>query len=94
MIPLMRLRRAQEAIVDAEAIFLIRGHSTDEAAYQAARNVMRLARKGGDRESAQLYARVAMRIAALTGRQIGPSQDVGDRYQEPKRLIKGDRIVK
>ena len=94
MLPVMRLRRAQEAVVDAEAISLIRSAADDEAAYRAAREIMRVAHERGDRESARLFARVAMRIAAVTGRQIGQSRDVGERYQQPTLRIKGDRTVK
>jgi hypothetical protein len=87
----MRLRRAQEAVVDSEAISLIRSAADDEAAYQQARQVMRLARERGDVESARLYARVAVRIAEVTGRQIGQASDVGARYQEPTRELDGER---
>jgi hypothetical protein len=91
MLPFMRFRRAQEAVVDAEAISLIRSAADDEAAYQTARQVMRAARERGDRESARLYARVAVRIADVTGRQIGSDRDVGGRYQDPTRVIEGER---
>ncbi len=91
MLPFMRLRRAQEAIVDAEAISLIRSASDDEAAYQTARSLMRMAREQGDRQATTLYARVAVRIADVTGRRIGPGRDVGERYGEPTREIDGER---
>ena len=91
MLPFMRLRRAQEAIVDAEAISLIRASADDEAAYQTARKLMRMARDEGDRQATTLYARVAVRIADVTGRRIGSDRDVGERYGEPTREIDGER---
>lgn len=36
-----------------------------------ARGLSRLARVNGDLDAAKLYARVAVKIAALTGRRIG-----------------------
>ncbi len=93
MLPFMRLRRAQEAIIDAEAISLIRSAADDEAAYQTARQLMRMARDRGDRQATQLYARVAVRIADVTGRRIGPNRDVGERYGPPTRQIEGERTV-
>jgi hypothetical protein len=94
LIPRLRRGRAQEVVVDVEAISLIRTSENDEAAYQTARAVMRLAREKHDRSTEQLFARIAVRIADVTGRQIGPSREVGDRYQAPKRQIEGDRTVK
>lgn len=91
LIPIIRLRRAQEAVVDAEAISLIRAHDTHEAAYKQARAVSRLARERGDRDGARLYARVATRIAAVTGRRIGPVERGEERYGKATREIDGER---
>lgn len=71
LIPFMHLRQAQAAIVDAEAISLIRSSADDEAAYQTARKLMRMAREQDDRQATKLYSLVAVRIAEVTGRQIG-----------------------
>lgn len=90
LIPFMRLRRAKAAIVDAEAISLIRSSADDEAAYQTARKLMRMAREQGDRQATQLYSLVAVRIAEVTGRQIGKEIE-GNRYGPPTRVIDGDR---
>lgn len=90
LIPFIHRRRAREAVVDAEAVWLIRAHDTGEAAYQQARDVSRLAREQGDRDSAWLYARVAMRIADVTGRRIGPIDSGQQRYVEPTRKIDGE----
>lgn len=91
LIPIIHRRRAREAAVDAEALWLIRAHDTGEAAYQQARDVARLARERGDRDGAWLYARVAMRIADVTGRRIGPIDSGQQRYVEPTRKIDGER---
>ena len=89
MMPFMRIRRAQECIVDGEAISLIRSSANDEAAYQTARRLMRMARERGDQETMTLYTRVALRIADVTGRAIG--KGVAPRYGQPTRVIEGDR---
>jgi hypothetical protein len=91
LIPFVRRHRAWEAVVDTEAISLIRANDTGEAAYQQARDVSRLAREQGDRDGARLYARVAMRIADVTGRTIGPVDGGQQRYSEPTREIDGER---
>jgi hypothetical protein len=90
LIPLMRLRRAQAAIVDAEAISLIRSSADDEAAYQTAHKLMRMAREQDDRQATKLYSLVAVRIAEVTGRQIGKEIE-GNRYGPPTRVVDGDR---
>ena len=78
LIPFIHRRRAREAVVDAEAVSIIRAHGTGEAAYQQARDVSRLAREQGDRDSAWLYARVAMRIGvALTVTLNLPFRQIG-----------------
>jgi hypothetical protein len=92
--PFTPVRRAHEAFVDAEAISLIRSAKDDETAYQQARQVMRLARERGDFQAAKLYTRIAIRISEVTGRQIGPSDAVGERYQEPTRRIDADKTVR
>ena len=53
LIPFIRGRRAREAVVDAEAVSLIRAHDTGEAAYRQARDVSRLAREQGARDGAR-----------------------------------------
>lgn len=90
LIPFVRFRRAQAAFVDAEAISLIRSSADDEAAYQTARKLMRMAREQGDRQATKLYSLVAVRIAEVTGRQIGKEIE-GDRYGPPTRVIDGER---
>lgn len=70
-IPFIRARRAREAVADAEALALLKANADDEAAYRQARDLSRLARVKGDLDAAKLYARVAVKIAALTGRRIG-----------------------
>lgn len=90
LIPFVRFRRAKAAIVDMEAISLIRSSADDEAAYQTARKLMRMAREQDDRQATQLYSLVAVRIAEVTGRQIGKEIE-GNRYGPPTRVIDGDR---
>jgi hypothetical protein len=92
--PFTRVRRAQEAFVDAEAISLIRSAKDDETAYQQARQVMRFVHELGDFQTAKTYTRIAIRISEATGRQIGPSDAVGERYQEPTRRIDADKTVR
>ncbi len=89
-IPIIDCAPAREALVDAETISLIQAHDTDEMAYKAARGAARLAREQGDREAARHYARVAVRIAAVAGRVVGPLEG-SKRYGKPKREIIGDR---
>lgn len=91
LIPFIHRRRAQEAVVDAEAISIIRAHDTSEAAYQQARDVSRFAHQQGDRDGARLYARVAMRITDVTGRTIGPVDSGQQRYGKPTREIDRER---
>ncbi len=89
IVPFLRTRRVRETIVDTEAVSLLRSATNDEAAYQTARDLMRLARDRGDHETATLYTRVAIRIAEITGRAIG--KGVSPRYGQPTRVIEGDR---
>lgn len=72
-IPFVRVWRAREAVADAEASALLQANADGEAAYGQARDLARLARQRGDVEAARLYARTAVRIAAMIGRRIGPS---------------------
>jgi hypothetical protein len=89
IVPFLRTRRVRETIVDTETISLLRSATNDEAAYQTARDLMRLARDRGDHEMATLYTRVAVRIAEITGRAIG--KGISPRYGQPTRVIEGDR---
>jgi hypothetical protein len=90
-LPLIGAWRQRRMLIDAEAISLIRSSTDDETAYQAARQLMRLAREGGDRQAATLYAKVAVTIASVTGRAIG--KGVSPRYAAPTHGIDGERIV-
>jgi hypothetical protein len=47
-------------------------------------------REQGDRQATQLDSLVAVRIAEVTGRQIGKEIE-GNRYGPPTRVIDGDR---
>jgi hypothetical protein len=89
IVPFLRTRRVRETIVDTETVSLLRSATNNEAAYQTARDLMRLARDRGDHETAMLYTRVAIRIAEITGRAIG--KGVSPRYGQPTRVIEGDR---
>jgi hypothetical protein len=89
IVPFLRTRRIRETIVDTETISLAQSATNDEAAYQTARDLMRLARDRGDHETAMLYMRVAIRIAEITGRAIGKA--ISPRYGQPTRVIEGDR---
>lgn len=89
IVPFLRTRRISETVVDTETVSLLRSATNDEAAYQTARDLMRLARDRGDNEIATLYTRVAIRIAEITGRAIG--KGVSPRYGQPTRVIEGDR---
>lgn len=59
-------------VADAEAFALLQANDDGEAAYRQARDLARLARQRGELGGAKLYARVAIQIAAITGRRIGP----------------------
>ena len=61
IVPFLRTRRMRETIVDTETVSLLRSMTNDEAAYQTARDLMRLARIRGDHEMATLYTRRANR---------------------------------
>ena len=89
VVPFLRRWRVQETIVDTETVSLLRSAANDEAAYQSARDLMRLARDRGYHEMATLYTRVAIRIAEITGRAIG--KGVSPRYGKPTRVVEGDR---
>lgn len=89
IVPFLRTRRIRETFVDTVTVSLFRPATNYEAAYQTARDLMRLARDRGDHEMATLYTRVAIRIAEITGRAIG--KGVSPRYSQPTRVIEGDR---
>lgn len=89
IVPFLRTRRVREAVIDTETVSLLGSATNNEAAYQSARDLMRLARNRGDHEMAMLYTGVAIRIAETTGRAIG--KGVSPRYGEPTRVIEGDR---
>jgi hypothetical protein len=89
IVPFFRTRRMRETIVDTETVSLLRSTTNDEAVYQSARDLMRMARDRGDHEMATLYTGVAIRIAEITGRAIG--KGVSPRYGQPTRVIEGDR---
>jgi hypothetical protein len=88
-LPVIGPFRRRELVVDAEAISLIRASTDDEAAYQTARDLMRLARDRADHRAETLYAKVAVRIADVTGRRIGKGGPE-PRYGIPSREIDGE----
>lgn len=86
----MRRRRAFDSLVDDEALALIEEHEP-EIAYQRARTLERAAHLSGDRRTAYLFAKVARRVADVTGRHIGPIERWRStaRYGSPRRRIRG-----
>ncbi len=80
------------AMVDEQAIQLLKKLER-EAAYQQARDLQRAAQTEGDHQTARFFARVAICIADLTGRQIGPvdRSDPSPRYGRARRQINGQR---
>jgi hypothetical protein len=90
-LPVIGPHRRRRAVIDAEAIRLVRSTTSAESAYRSARDLMRLARERGDGADEALYSRVAVRIAAVTGRSIG--KGVSPRYGVPTHRIHGDRIL-
>jgi hypothetical protein len=85
--------RPREKLIDELAIEFVQDHDP-EAAYSQARKLMRLSREREDRAMEKLHARVAVRVAALTGRRIG-GKDAGDAlYGRPSRMIDGDRTIR
>lgn len=91
VLPIIGTIRRRRALIDVEAISLLRSSPDAESAYQTARNLMRLAREQGDKKATSLYAKVAVRIAALSGRKIGPVDHGEHRYGEATRQIDGER---
>jgi hypothetical protein len=53
--------------------------------------MMRLARERGDGADEAFHAKVAVRIAAVTGRAIG--KGISPRYGVPTHRISGERIL-
>jgi hypothetical protein len=92
-IAFFRRREELDEVIDAETIGLL-GEADEEAAYQTARELMRLARERGDHSVERLYGKVAVRIAEITGRQIGPKAYEDNRSISPKRRIEGGRTLK
>jgi len=90
-LPFIGTIRRRRALIDAEAISLLRSSPDAESAYQTARDLMRLAREHGDKKATRLYAKVAVRIASLTGRKIGPVDHGERRYSESRRQSDGER---
>jgi hypothetical protein len=90
-LPVIGLFRRRQRLIDAEAISLLRTSDDHELAYQTARKLMRLSRERGDHASEILFAKVAVRIASVTGRAIG--KGISPRYATPTHMIDGDRIV-
>jgi hypothetical protein len=81
----------RQALIDSEAISLLQSAADPEDAYQTARKLMRLAREQGDQVTESLFAKIAVRIACVTGRVIG--KGISPRYAMPTYMIDGDRIV-
>jgi hypothetical protein len=92
LLPIIGPLRRRRALINAEAIALIRTSVDDEAAYKAARELMRRAREQGDRNAEILYSKVAVTIAAVTGRAIG--KGISPRYAQPTHRIDGEQIVR
>ncbi len=90
-LPIISQYRRRRALIDAEAISLLRSAVDSEAAYQTARKLMRLARERGDRTTETMFAKAAVRIASVTGRAIG--KGISPRYAMPTHVIEGERIV-
>lgn len=90
-LPLIGHMRRRQALIDTEAIGLLRASDNHESAYQMARKLMRLAREQGDWTMETLFAKVAVRVAAVTGRAIG--KGISPRYSTPTHMVYGDRIV-
>ena len=83
---------ARRALVEAEAIELVARHAPEEA-YQLARSLMKFARSKDDDTMDAFYSKVALIVADLTGRNIGPIDTYAgqERYGPPRREIVGDR---
>ncbi len=90
VIPFFRRRKELDEVIDAETISLL-SKADEEGAYQTARKLMRLARENGDRLSEKIYGKVAVRIAEVTGRRIGPKTYEDRRSISPTRRIEGCR---
>lgn len=89
-LPIIGPWRRRQALIDAETISIIRSARDHEAAYQTARDLMRMARDRGELEATRLYSKVAVRIAAVTGRRIGKGGPE-PRSGEPTREIVDDQ---
>lgn len=85
-------RRELERLIDEEAIALVEERDQEEA-YQTARTLERTKRAEGDVRMGRYFAKVAVRVADLTGRQIGPIDAYGgqSRYGPPRRRIANGR---
>jgi secreted PhoX family phosphatase len=85
--------RPREKLIDQLAIEFLQDHEPEEA-YQQARQVMRLSRDQRDWTMEKLHAKVAVRIAAITGRRIA-GKDAGEElYGQPTRMIDGTRTMR
>jgi len=87
-----QLQRELERLIDEETISLVRSRDPEEA-YQIARTLERKKRSDGDARMARYFAKVAMRVADLTGRTIGPVDGYSgqSRYGAPRRRITNGR---
>ena len=92
-------RKARQEAIDAEAITLLaeadkKYPGEHYAAYSQARALMRLSRSKEDAELERFYAKVAVRIAAVVGRRIGPKEYLESRDIPPTLRIENGRLVK
>jgi hypothetical protein len=85
--------RPRERVIDETAIEFLQDHEPEEA-YQQARMLMRLSRQNGDRAMKKFHAKVAVRIASLTGRRIGGKYAGDDLYGQPTRMIDSCRTLR
>ena len=92
-------RKTRLEAIDAEAIALLaEARETDpsehNAAYGQARDLMRLSRSKDDAELERFYAKVAVRIAAVIGRRIGPKEYLESRDVPPTLRIENGRLTR
>ncbi len=90
-LPVIGHLRRRQAVIDMLAITLLRTSASAEDAYQAARQSMRDARDRRDWHAERTFAKVAVRVAEVTGRAIG--KGMSPRYGEPTHRIEDERIV-
>lgn len=84
--------RELDVLVDQEAISLVETREKEDA-YQTARALERARQTEGGWRMARFFAKVAVRVADLTGRRIGPVDTYGgeSRYGPARRRVNNGR---